>query len=57
MKMGIVIHLITITGLVPASYYLIKHYSIRGLIITTLVFTLLPNLLSLIYFYGRRKNI
>ena len=57
MKIAIVIQLITITCLVPASYYLIKHYSIRGLIITTLVFTLLPNLLSLIYFYGRRKNI
>ena len=51
MKAAVVIQIITSLLLIPTAYLLIGHYHIRGLVIVTLAFTLLPNLLSFIYFH------
>ena len=51
MKAALVIQLITVGLLIPSAYFLIGTYHIRGLVVLTLVFTALPNLLSILYFY------
>ena len=62
MKAAIMIQLLTLLLLLPSSYFLIKNFAIRGLIITTLVFTLIPNILSFMYLFfnvsqnDRRKD-
>jgi len=56
MKETISINMVTLALLIPVSYYAIQAYSIRGLVFTTVFFTLLPNLLSLIYFYRISKT-
>ncbi len=57
MKEAIVINVITLATLAPASYYLINAYAIRGLVFVTVFFTLLPNAISLLYFYKISKKI
>ncbi len=56
MKAAIIIQAITLALLIPTSYYLIHTYSIRGLVFVTVFFTLLPNVISLIYFYRISKK-
>lgn len=56
MNAAIAINVITLVLLVPASFILIQNYSIVGLVVITLAFTLFPNLLSLLYFYTLSKK-
>lgn len=56
MKSAIIINIITFVLLVPTAYYLITELAIAGLIITTLLFTLIPNAISLVYFYRLSKH-
>lgn len=55
MKVAILIQIISLILLIPGTYYLIGAYAIKGLIAVVLIFSLLPTLMSLAYFY-RPKN-
>lgn len=51
MRAAIFIQLITFFLLLPLAYFLINNYALVGLVLTTLIFTLIPDLLSFIYFF------
>lgn len=55
MKIAVIINFTALLALIPTSYWLVKDYSIRGLIITTLIFSIFPTVLSFLYFYKNKK--
>lgn len=56
MRVNVAIQVVTLVTLLPLSWWLIHAYAIRGLVIMTLLFTLVPNALGFAYFWwlGRR---
>lgn len=50
MRVAIGINIAMVLLMIPAAYFLIGEFAVRGLIATVLIFSLLPNLLSFIYF-------
>ncbi|MDD5110185.1 MAG: oligosaccharide flippase family protein [Patescibacteria group bacterium] len=50
MQANVIIQLVTLACLIPASWFLIPRYAVRGVVIVTLFMTLLPNALGILYF-------
>lgn len=56
MRAAVKIQAMSVLFLIPSAHYLIGHYHIRGLILTTLIFSLFPTLASFAYFSRVPKN-